>query len=338
MIDNFIDEIEKTIKKQRKYISPYVLEKIIFELLILKYYCDNNILEYEETINKKIIPELPLPIGEEKLHNIQYTNLLSFIQYCDLKQLIKEYINKKKNNFIDMDKPKLYIATNLNFENYDVTGNTTYVTDQFDIIPTSVRKFKILDKMLEINNKYIELKDVKIKDYNKIIIYDEEPEYKFIKKENNIYSLIEYLIVRTNTNIILQTTFKKISNIKEARRILHYLSQVLLYDDETVFLNFKHKENETISIINYNKEKIETIEKLKNIIEKNRKQEDVLVKVTEKEIRNNYYRIGFKLYQNKNENREININKIAEENEIMIRQLTLLDKSIQEEINKLMNR
>jgi len=336
MIDKLIFEIEKAIKSQRKYASSYSIQDNLFKLLVLKYYCDNDIFSYKEIISKKTLEEIPSPIEDKKIHDIENTHLLATIQYCDLKQIIKEYIKTQISDFIDWDKEKLYIVTDLNFENYDITGKTTYVIDQFYISKREIEKFKILDKILEINNKYVELKEVDIPKYNSIIIYENEPIYKVYRRENNEYMLIEDIINRTNTEVLLQTSFKRISNIKEARRTLKYLSYVVLYDDEKVFLNFKRKENDKISIIDYNKNKINSIEKLKRIIENNRKQEDVLVKVTEQDIRNNYYRIGFKLYQEGYEKKEININELAEDNAKMIEQLAILDKKIQAEINKLM--
>lgn len=338
MLNNFINELEKAITQQKKYITSNILKENIYNLFILKYYCDNKTFSYEEIIEKEKIKKTELPIEDGIIFDIEYTHLLPMIQYCDLKQLIKEYICSKKTDFIDEGK-KLYFSTGLNIENYDITGNTTYVIDQLRIPANRVKKFKMLDKILDINNKYLELKEVDFNQYKTIIIYDNEPIYKFIRNnENNIYEIIKKILINTkeNVNIILQTSFKKISNMKDARYILCYLSYVLLYDEEKVFLNFKKKDNDIISIIDYNKDKIDSVEKLKKIIEMNRKKEDVLIKIKEKDIKNNYYRIGFKLYQEGNENKEININALAEQNAKMIDELKNLDKEIQIEIDKLM--
>lgn len=340
MVNELINEIEKKIKQKKGYASSYEIKRNLFRLLILKYYCDKEILSYEELIKKEQIENIESPINKEnKYDTIENTQLLRLIQYYDLKQLIKEYSEKNKINLIN-EKNILYFSTELNIENYDITGNTTYVIDQLHIKTSEIEVFQILDKMLEIENKYEKLENINIENYKQVIIYDNEPVYRFIRNsDTDIYDIIKKLIEKNNKlNITLQTTFKKISNMKEARKLIRYLSYILLYDDETTFLNFKIKEKYTISIIDYNKAKIKNIEKLKNIIQQNRKQQDVLIKVTPKEIMDNYYRIGFKLYQDGHDNSEIDINKITEENAKLINKLSYLDKTIQMEMNKLINK
>ena len=194
MLNNFINELEKAITQQKKYITSTFLKENIYNLFILKYYCDKGKYSYEEIIKKGKLEKTELPIEDGIVFDIEYTHLLSMIQYCDLKELIKEYINSKKTAFIE-DGKKLYFTTGLNIENYDITGNTTYVIDQLRIPLNKVRKFKMLDKILGINNKYLELKEVDFNEYQTIVIYDNEPIYKFIRNsENNIYYIIEKIM------------------------------------------------------------------------------------------------------------------------------------------------
>lgn len=340
MINELIRETGKKIRQKKGYVSANSIKRNLFKLLVLKYYCDKGILSYEELIKKEKIENIESPVNKENKFNIiENTQLLGLIQYYDLKKLIKEYSEKNKINLIN-EKNILCFSTELNIENYDITGNTTYIIDQLQITNDEIEVFKILDKMLEIENKYEKLENINIENYKQVIVYDNEPVYRFMRNsDTDIYDIIQKLIEKNNKlNITLQTSFKKISNMKEARRLIKYLSYILLYDDEKTFLCFKIKENDTISIIDYNKTKIKSIEKLKNIIKQNRKQKDILIKVTTKEIMDNYYRIGFKLYQDGHDNNKIDINKIVEENANLIEKLSYLDKRIQIEMNKLINK
>ena len=128
--------------------------------------------------------------------------------------------------------------------------------------------------------------------------------------------------------------------MNEAWYLLSYLNTVILYDEHDTFLIFKYKKgnDENVSIINYDNVKNKSLEKLHEIINNNRRQKDILTKTTITDIRRNYYRIGFKLYQNKLTPDVININDIVEDNTRLIGKLSELNSKIELEINKLINR
>jgi len=119
---------------------------------------------------------------------------------------------------------------------------------------------------------------------------------------------------------------------------MKYMSKVLLFDEANTFVYYENKKDDKVSIINYNKDKINSLEKLNKIIEINRKQKDILVKTTIEDIKNNCYRIGFRLYQEASVDSTRNINEIVDENTRLIDRLARLNNEIEQEINKLINR
>lgn len=74
---------------------------------------------------------------------------------------------------------------------------------------------------------------------------------------------------------------------------------------------------------------------LKNV---NRKQKDILVKITKQDIINNNYRIGFNLYQLEKTNKIKDINKIVDQNTRYLQRLNTLNQQVETQINKLLNR
>ena len=77
MINRLLNELELELSKKYKYISQRMLNEELIDLFFLKYYCDNNILTYEETIKAENVRELNIPndIFEIK-HRIIYSNKL----------------------------------------------------------------------------------------------------------------------------------------------------------------------------------------------------------------------------------------------------------------------
>jgi len=344
MINNFIDEIAKQIQKDYKYVTEYMISRCFISMLVLKYYCDNSIYSYQEIINSPELKEISFPLDDltVKIGPIKYPKLLAFIQYENLQDMVKEYLTDKNIgiDLINNDEKKLCITNKLDEEIYDLKGNTTYIIDKLEISIKDVALFKFFDKVLGINNQYLKYDEIKKTDYNYLYIYDNTPRYRFIRNsENDVYYLIRRILYDNDKlTIILHTDFKKVSNMKEFRYLVKYLSKIVLYDDEKTFLYFQTKDNDQVSIINYNHNKIKSVDQLHQIINNDRKQKDILVKTTVKDIQNNYYRIGFKLYQNKTINDARNINEIVDENTRLIEKLSHINENIEQEINKLINR
>ena len=344
MINRLLNELELELSKKYKYISQRMLNEELIDLFFLKYYCDNNILTYEETIKAENVRELNIPndIFEIK-HRIIYSNkLLSLIQYEKLKDLITEYLDTADIgiNFLNNNEKKICITNSLDKNIYDIKGNTTYITDKSFVSIRAFNEFKLYDKVLNVTNQYQKYDASKIKDYKYLFIYDFMPRYRFIKEENTTFNdFIRSAIIDYNDiKIVIQTDYRKISNMKEHRMLINYLSKIVFYDEKNTFVLFEKKDDDSVSIIDYDRNKIKSLDKLYQIIENNRKQKDILVKTSVKEIKNNYYRIGFNLYQTNFKEEKKNINEIAEENTMLIERLSDLNKDIEIEINKLINR
>ena len=90
--------------------------------------------------------------------------------------------------------------------------------------------------------------------------------------------------------------------------------------------------------LDYDKSKIKSLDRLYEIIDNNRRMKDVLTKTTIKNIKENHFRIGFRLYQNKLVNDIRNINEIVDENTRLLSRLNSLNSDIAKEIDKLINR
>lgn len=350
MINNLREEITRQIEKEYKYISKLKVENTILELLILKYYCDNQKLSYQELIKKDSVEEIKIPTKniEVIIPVIKNTKLLNIIQYENIKDLITEYINDKTLgiNIINSNDKKICLAKNLNntySRIYDITGNTTYLFDNTDNHKFDIAIYEFFDLILDNDNKYLNYSDFSnesYQEYKYVYIYDHLPKYRFIKySETDPYDKINKILHKNNNlQVILQTNYKKISNIKDSMYVMKYMSKVLLCDDTTCFIYYEKKIDDKVSIINYDKDKIKSLDKLFEIIKNNRKQKDILVKITTDDIRNNRYRIGFRLYQSGIEESIRNINEIVDENTRLIKKLSDINNEIEEEINNLINR
>lgn len=344
MISSFLDEIKKQLQTDFRYVPEYMVHECFISMLVLKYYCDNSKYSYKELINNNQIDDIYFPIDdlEIKIGVVKYTKLLSFIQYSSLQDLVKEYLNNRSFDidFINNDKSKICITTNLVKELYDFCGNTIYVIDKLNLSSYEVALFKFFDKVLGINNKYLKYEDAIKEENNYIYVYDNTPRYRFIRNSNNdVYDVVKKLLVHNSVfEVLLHTDFKKVSNMKELRFLINSLAKVILYDNKNTFLYFKRRDNKQVSIIDYNKDKVKSIEHFYKIINNDRKQKDILVKTTADEIKDNYYRLGFKLYQNKAVEDVRNINEIVDENTRLIDKLSRINSDIEQEINNLINR
>lgn len=344
MFNDVYEEMSKIVSKKRRVATPTLIELNLIPLFILKYLCDNNIYSYKEIVQLSSLENFEIKFEDYPIifDDFKINKLLPLIQYDDITSLVKEYLNTLNTgiSIIDSNKKKVCISTGYATSMYDISGNTTYVTDKFGIEIRKLCWFKFFDKVLNVNNDYIEFKDLDITKYNKLYFYDFAPKYLFIRNsDNDLYDLMRKLLFRNrDLDIILHTSYKKISNMNNAWYLLKYLNVVVLYDEYNTFLRFRHKDNNEISIINYDKIKNKSISKLHEIIKNNRRQKDVLTKTTVDEIKKNHYRIGFRLYQDKLTRDVSNINDIVSENTRLVGRLSSLNSQIEIEINRLINR
>lgn len=316
--------------------TPFKTNTIIY-LIYLKYLCETKQYTYNEIINSnKILIDIPLI--ERSLNNT-YKNinsvnkLLQVIKDKDSKTLLLEYLNtlKKPINYHNNNDNVLYVSFyDIPDKYYNINGNSSYLT--YKEFSSSTKIFKLFDKILGINNKYI--KEIsEIKDYDYIYIYDNIPK-SYISERIKLFDYI-LISIKQNKNIILHTSYYKISNFNEGRYIYRYISKIIIGPTDIIFNN---NNNNEISIINY--DNINDPDKLNTIIKNNRKQKDILVKITYKDLKDNNLRIGFNLYQLEKEEIDINkkINKIVDENTNYIKQLIRINDTIEQEINTLLNK
>ena len=343
MLDSIYEEINRLLTKRRRYITTSLIEINLIPLFILKYLCDTGVYSYQEIVkldsleNKKIYFE----DSEVIFDDLKINKLLPLIEYEDITALVKEYLNTLKMGIkiVNNNENKVCLSNGYTNNIYDITGKTTYITNKA-LNTRRITWFKFFDKVLNVTNKYITYEELNIKEYNLIYVHDFAPKYHFIRKSNNdLYNLIKNMLVENKElNVILHTTYKKISNMNEAWYLLKYLDTVVLYDNNDTFLYLKHKTDDNVSIINYDNIKGKSLSKLAEIMKNNRRQKDVLTKTKTSDIKDNYYRIGFKLYQNQITQDVRNINDIVAENTYLIKKLSDLNEEIEAEINKLINR
>ena len=311
---------------------------LLIEYLIhLKYLCDKDIYKYEDVIEKEEIYDISLDTNKLSYHNLKsklpINTLLLKIKKKNIKKLLLElldYIDKPIEFNNDKDKVLYIDLLHDIIHYYNRYGNGTYISK------TSIRlyqTFKVFDEILGINNTYIEKQDISdYKDYDYVYIFDDIPKYR-LNRYDNIYNDINKLI-RNNKNIILYTNYSKISNFSDGRIISRYIKTIILNNTKAIMI-FNNTESTEISIINYDKDKINSLDKLYNIIKTNRKQKDILVKTTYEELRENNLRIGFNLYQLEKENKVRDINKIIDENTRLLEQLNDINEDVENYWNKL---
>ena len=150
-----------------------------------------------------------------------------------------------------------------------------------------------------------------------------------------------YQLIRNNKNVVIYTNYSKISNFSNGRIISKYIDKIIIDGVKTVMLFHGYSnqdESGEISIINYDHSKIHDLDQLNEIIQNNRKQKDILVKLSYQDLKENNLRIGFHLYQLEKNNEIRDINKIVDLNTEYLNQLNYINEKVEKEINILLNR
>ena len=349
MINDLRGDIEKTLFKKRDLFYLRRIDYLIIYLIYLKYLCEIKKYEYENVIYDNNLYDILYMPGYLKSflasdnHALLLNSLLRNIANIKAKDLVIDYLNEQKSE-LDIypisDKKIFYSFLNMNalsglkisLIGYDRLGKTTYIINEVKD-NMSINVFKIFDEILNVHNKYQKINEIDFNKYAYICIYDDRPKYL---SSNNLESIYNFIYEKSNivSNIILYTKYNKTSNFQEGRNILCLLKTVIIKEKDTVMI-FSKDSNE-ISIINYNNPKIKNIDMLKNIINNNRRQKDVLIKTNIDEIKKNNMRIGFHLYQIDKDN-TFNINSIVDENTYLLKELNSLNNKVEIEINNLFN-
>lgn len=335
MINQLKEDIIILINKSK--IGQVNIDTLIIYFICMKYLCEKGTYDYEEVINYKHLYEINqniivmnrLLLKDKELY---INKLLKYYSDVSAKDLLLEYLNLVEKPFKFDDGKSLFIGqirTNSSF--YDINGKTTYVYNK--VVEKYYNQYKLFDEILGINN-YYKKEDAIGDDYKYLYVHDDTPRYRF-NRNNNEYTIIDKYIDKVNT-ILLYTNYNKISNIRNCGYLLKYIKYIIIDGSKAVVI-FNKEEATGISIINYDKLKIDE-NKLKKIINNNRRQKDILIKVSYEEIRKNNYRIGFNLYQLENSNQIKDINKIVDENTKYLEKLNRINQTVENEVNKFLNK
>ena len=326
-------------KQQRKSFSTLYMNILITYFLSMKYYCDIGKYSYEDVISEEELYEINFDIKRVKrfIHPpFLIHRLLKDYIHISVKDLLVDFLSHLEKRITFHEKEDaLYIGIIGNmYSFYDDTGNSTYmILDDMD--EEIFQSFQVFDNILGVHNKYLKEMEILPSNYHYLYIYDDTPKYRFLH-HNNVYNRIEAYI-KDIEHIILFTNFSKIGNFREGRMIAKYIQTIILQENKAIMM-FSSYANQNISIINYDNEKIPSFDRLKEIIQNNRRIKDILIKISNEDLKKNNYRIGFHLYQLEENNNIMDINKIVDENTHFLEELNYINDRVENEINKLLNR
>lgn len=338
MIDELFQEIKDILLKHKVHIGNPT--SYVAYLIHLKYLCEENVYSFEEVVSNDFV----YPLNKETRRILKFNEglklpinkLLFNVRNLSSKELLEEFLNTlEKPLYLHQNYDSiayLEIESNL-YEYYNPFGNATYIMRMSEYYET----FQIFDKILNIQNHYVLFDDAKnnIKSYHFDYLYIYDNTLRFRKTSDDLLEEIQKFFPIMN-HVILMARYSKISNFREGRFLTKYIKTIIL-DNKRAIIHFqKEKDNEEITIINTDSVKDKS--KLLSIIKNNRKQKDVLLKITHQDIRDNNYRIGFHLYTLEKTNKIKDINKIVDENTNYLEQLNRINQTVEVEINRLLNR
>lgn len=338
MINDLIHEINTVINKNKILLNQGIV--FIPYLIHLKYLCEENIYSFDDVIaNDQLYPltkETQRFIKHNSNTKLPINRILLSVKHMSSKELLLaylEYLDKPLYLHDDNERTAyLNIESNI-YSYYNKDGNSTYIMRIMDYYDT----FKVFDKILGIDNKYISIKDIEndLDNYHYDYIYIYDNSFRFSKYSDNLLDTIDKFFHITS-NIVLMARYSKISNFREGRFLSRNIKTIVLDNKQAIMHFQKKKDNDQIVIINT--DNIKDKRKLLSIIKNNRIQKDVLIKITLQDLRDNNYRIGFNLYNLEKANKIKDINKIVDENTEYLERLNRINQTVEIEINRLLNR
>lgn len=350
MYDFIIDEIKKKVYHgEKKY---YIVRTIKYQyllLLYLKFKCnEKGITDFtnQEKL-KTIISDDKLSIYafffEHELHE-----LLIHLQNSNIQELLNDFIpevdynqfEKIDNLFIYKKDKVVYLYKELVYANRLVIGQT----DSSNLLLTKI--YNMIDEMKGRERIfYNKLDNVNLKEFDTIVIVDNEPPYRYISSPNDFIDIISeiFLSVREfKGRIILKTSYSNISIIKKNYLIRNYLSKAILYENSNIndaILIFSNTDKpDKTSIIMINKDIEDDYNQIKKIIDEDVPDNSCLIRIDPEVIISNNSRIGFKMYLANKTEEVKSINDIIDENTIITEKITRLNKKIQQEMDKLISK
>ena len=318
---------------KRDYLAPGLFYNF---LLYVKYLIEENNLDFMKIINGDLDSLLPYL---EDVSNYFVKNFIEYRHYEVLKKMIfddyyiKTYQDRILDAYLDSNKKYLLISTAsvpyINKENIDVCLRVSSKS-----IHPFFERYQLLDRIIGINRKYCnEYKDIKIKDYDEIILINDRNFIDFGDLSRNK--------VKMNSDVFMICNYSDISRYKSNNRLfsdLELKSRVnsIYIDNDKAYVRYHKYEpdnkDKKINIKNLSDVKDDN---LSSILNKDEEIEDISIYVSPDDIINNHYRIGFKSYNNKDILKYEDIIKVVDQNERIINKIRELDDIIVKEINKL---
>lgn len=338
--------LKKYINEDKFYDKKRIADELYVVLLYVKYLCDNNIdgFSYDKITNESlddIYNYLMKVCGYYVINDyFDIEKIIKLIQNKELKELIDDMFKNNEGlgiNLIDKTEKKICLVFGYDFNEYDPYGNTIYIHYAPYI---NMMTFKLLDKLLGIENEYYFYKDYEISKNIKYVYINDKLDTRTLTSSKFSINPLNYVrdFIKQNKEVLLKTEYKKISYFNITYDLKPFIKRIILnskYEKNESFILFNNKENKHINMILYDQIEIKEFYKIINKTSDNK----YITNITLEDIKNNNNRIGFKLYKNNLKSNETKkINEIIDENKKMNKLLDSLDYNISVEVDKLINK
>jgi hypothetical protein len=313
-------------------------------LLYIKYLCETNNFDFSKIIEGNLEDVMPyLKKRYEKYHKNLPNDIINYKLYEVLKIFayenyeIEAYEDRFLDCFIKKDKKYLLISSSITpyikYPNVDVFQGTSYDKDLNTYLP-EVNEYKILDEIIGIKRKYISsYNEFKSEDYAAFIYLADKiyKPYNTIKNTHLNY-LTKVLMVFKYSDI---SNYRSLNNGISVNEIKENLQKIYIDGDKTYIEYNKEGKYEPNKKIN-----IKLLTNIKNndlatIIGSTKEIKDVSIFVSPETIISNNNRIGFNIYNNKEQQKTKDILDIIDENKIILQELRELDDIISKEVDKM---
>lgn len=337
------EEINEHLKDEEGhyYIHHYSMGLYYEVLVTAKYIIERDNLDVakiiegdtEELINKlnEEYKELPITRGTLLLKEFSKFKLYEVLKkmiYDDYE--ILTYYDRVLESYIEDDKKYLlmseYPVYFINHPNVDIycekrSSYSLYYEELEDNIVGFTRK------------KYTSTSEIEYKDYDFIIYLNNSKEQvEFNKVLGTKAGQVDKLLMICNYSSI--TKYKRMYN--SMRNILIDKDKAYLeYNKDRILLSYENKDDIKICIKELSNVKDED---LKEIINTDKEIENTIIYTTLKDIRENSYRIGFKVFNKENNIDRNKILRLIDYNEYLTKTIRNLDIEISNQIDKMIVR
>ena len=260
MINNLLEKIYNELKNNHQVLISDATYMVLYEILSLKYLSDQKKLSFDDIMNLDDLSTLNL--DDEHLsfkQKVNYKKLLHEIQYENLEEIIKEYVNYQ-NLMIDLisnsNKRLVYLEPYW-FDGfyYDLSGNSTYIY-KYNHDNVRYLMFKLFDTVLNLNNQYKKINEIDLSEYDEFHYI--ETRKSFVNEK--IYDeFINY--INNGVKVIYYTNYRCVNNYRKGRMTLRYLKDIIFLPNNQAILKYEKKDNLEISLINYNENDFEKLKK-----------------------------------------------------------------------------